>query len=183
MTDRFINLFKRNIDTKEVVVVRLSLKGQAALEYLVTYGWAFIVIIGAVSILAYFGLINPTRYVPESCEFGEQISCLDHYVDNNSVVLLRLKNNFERDIEISGGEGEFILWHGDPALPPSNPVVIKAGEIARVQLVVVGKTIYAGDKERFEATLTFKRDGGLIEHNISGNFYAEVNDASLNLLN
>lgn len=158
-------------------------KGQAALEYLVTYGWAFIVIIAAVSLLAYFGLINPSRYVPESCEFGEQLSCLDQYVDNASIIQLRLKNNFEEDIDVVNADGQYIVWHGDPSGSAGTDVTIASGEIARVQLLSFNKSLFPGDKERYEATLIFQRSGGSIKHNISGSFYTEVSDSSLGLLN
>ena len=36
-------------------------KAQAALEFLTTYGWAFIVILIMIGALAYFGVLNPSR--------------------------------------------------------------------------------------------------------------------------
>jgi uncharacterized protein (UPF0333 family) len=36
-------------------------KGQAAMEFLMTYGWAILAAIIAIGVLAYFGVFNPTR--------------------------------------------------------------------------------------------------------------------------
>jgi len=155
-------------------------KSQAALEYLVTYGWAFIVIIGAIGLLAYFGLINPTRYVPESCEFGEQLTCLGQYVDDSNSILLRFKNNFEESIDIIGANGDTVSWYGDPTT--GGKVTIASGEIGQVKLLVVNKTVHSGDKEHFNAVINFERTGGSIMHNLSGTFYAEVSDSKLGLL-
>jgi len=157
-------------------------RAQAALEYLVTYGWAFLVIIAAISLLAYFGLINPNKYVPESCEFGEQLVCMDQYVDDGGVIILRFKNSFEEDIEIIGSADDAgdIAWYG--AESGGGKVIIQNGEVGRIQLDNQ-RLSYQGDKERFDVVLTFQRSGGNIQHNISGSFYTEVTDSTLDLLN
>ncbi len=50
-------------------------KGQAALEFLATYGWAFLVILVMIGALAYFGVLDPSRYISESCGFGAELPC------------------------------------------------------------------------------------------------------------
>src|SRR3990167_8103737 len=50
-------------------------KGQAAMEFLMTYGWAILVVLIAIGALAYFGVLNPSRFLPESCTIGPGISC------------------------------------------------------------------------------------------------------------
>jgi hypothetical protein len=40
-------------------------KAQAALEFLMTYGWAFMVILIMIAALAYFGVLNPDRILPD----------------------------------------------------------------------------------------------------------------------
>lgn len=51
-------------------------KGQAALEFLTTYGWAFLVILVMIGALGYFGVLNPQNFIPEDCQLAGQISCL-----------------------------------------------------------------------------------------------------------
>ncbi len=51
-------------------------RGQAALEFLTTYGWAFLVILVAIAAIAYVGGFDYERYVPDRCNFGGQFSCL-----------------------------------------------------------------------------------------------------------
>ncbi|MEM4255365.1 MAG: hypothetical protein QXR53_03480 [Candidatus Norongarragalinales archaeon] len=43
-------------------VMKESRKGQAALEYLVTYGWAVLAIVIIAAVLWYLGVFNPNRY-------------------------------------------------------------------------------------------------------------------------
>jgi len=40
----------------------MNKKGQAALEFLTTYGWAFLVILIMIGALSYFGVLNPSMY-------------------------------------------------------------------------------------------------------------------------
>ena len=39
-------------------------KGQAAMEFLMTYGWAILVVLAAIAALAYFGVLSPARFLP-----------------------------------------------------------------------------------------------------------------------
>jgi hypothetical protein len=54
-------------------------KGQAALEFLTTYGWAFLVILVMIGALSYFGVFSPENYVPDQCNFGSVLSCSGGY--------------------------------------------------------------------------------------------------------
>ncbi len=42
-------------------------KGQAAMEFLMTYGWAILVVIIAIGSLWYFGALNPSTFLPNQC--------------------------------------------------------------------------------------------------------------------
>ncbi len=162
-----------------------SRKGQAAFEYLVTYGWAFVVIIAAIGVLSYFGLLSPQRYIPDTCEFGEQLNCVDYLIVNqvesgaNGYIILRLRNNFEQDIKITGATdltGNISL-HG----PTPLPVVISRGEIRKVELEIADTiTVLPKDKQRYKINLQFSRDSaGAPSHNVSGTLFAEVVDVAV----
>ena len=56
-------------------------KGQAAMEFLMTYGWAILVVLIAIGASAYFGVLNPSRFLPESCTIEPGISCDDFKVN------------------------------------------------------------------------------------------------------
>mgnify|MGYP001619472072 FL=1 len=49
---------------------KMDKKSQAALEFLMTYGWAILVVLVAIAALAYFGVLSPCKFVPSSagCE-------------------------------------------------------------------------------------------------------------------
>lgn len=146
-------------------------KGQAAIEYMITYGWAFVVILAAVGVLGYFGLLNPTKYIPESCELGEQLKCVDHAVADDGSIQLRVQNNFGVDINVSDANGD-ANWTTDA-------VIIPDGEIKKLTLES-NKEIFEGTKERFDLIITFSRNANQAPlHNLSGSLFAKVDEASL----
>jgi hypothetical protein len=53
-------------------------KGQAAMEFLMTYGWAILVVLVVIGALAYFGVLNPGRFLPEKCQLPVGLSCTGH---------------------------------------------------------------------------------------------------------
>ena len=55
----------------------MNKKSQAAMEFLMTYGWAIVVVITAIAALAYFGVLTPEGFMPTQCTFPIGISCLD----------------------------------------------------------------------------------------------------------
>jgi len=57
-------------------------KGQAAMEFLMTYGWAILVVLAAIGALAYFGVLSPDRFLPEKCTLPSGIACLDFRYDS-----------------------------------------------------------------------------------------------------
>jgi len=52
-------------------------KGQAALEFLMTYGWAILVVLAAIGALAYFGVLDPGAYLPSKCIATPGLSCVE----------------------------------------------------------------------------------------------------------
>ena len=55
-------------------------RGQAAMEFLMTYGWAILVVLVVIGALAYFGVLNPQQFLPKKCQFGTGIVCEDHLI-------------------------------------------------------------------------------------------------------
>ena len=64
-------------------------RAQAAMEFLMTYGWAILVVLIVIGALAYFGVLNPQTLLPERCELQLGLRCKDHRVSSaaNSIVL------------------------------------------------------------------------------------------------
>jgi len=73
-------------------------KAQGALEFLMTYGWAFLVILIMIGALAYFGILNPSRFLPDRCQFSNPLLCKrDQFTvrdSDNGTIIARIINNF-----------------------------------------------------------------------------------------
>ena len=74
-------------------------KAQAAMEFLMTYGWALLVVLAAIGALAYFGVLSPQKFLPETCMFAPGIACMDFSVTADQVNVL-VQNSMGRDIMI-----------------------------------------------------------------------------------
>jgi len=88
-------------------------RGQAALEFLSTYGWAFLVILVMIGALAYFGVLDPTQYVSDSCKGSGYVECGNGYAFlgngdalENSTLLLDVMNNNQEAINITSIKGK-----------------------------------------------------------------------------
>lgn len=64
----------------------MNKKGQAAMEFLMTYGWAILVVLIAIGALAYFGVLNPGRFLPSTCNIMPGISCNEFKISATSAV-------------------------------------------------------------------------------------------------
>ena len=47
------------------------------MEFLMTYGWAIIVVLVVIAALAYFGVLSPAKLLPGKCQFQIGILCKD----------------------------------------------------------------------------------------------------------
>ena len=112
-------------------MLKKSLKAQAALEFLTTYGWAFLVILIMIGTLAYFGILNPGKILPNRCNIGPEFECLDFQISaTDSTFKLRLKNNAGEPIIVQSMTLDSeTATKFSCSTPPANPTSWKSGEI------------------------------------------------------
>ena len=83
-------------------------KSQAALEFLMTYGWAILVVLVVIGALAYFGVLDPSKLLPEKCTLQMGLYCKDHQISQtNGNINLKLENGMGKgiimtDINVTG---------------------------------------------------------------------------------
>ncbi len=78
-------------------------RAQAAVEFLMTYGIAILIIILAIGVLVYFDVLNPRKFIADRCEIGGNIiGCRDFSVSKSgSEIRLKLSNNVGDNIKIT----------------------------------------------------------------------------------
>jgi len=76
-------------------------KGQAAMEFLMTYGWAILVVIAAIAALAYFGVLDPARLLPDRCTSSAGMDCVDKANVESTQMDVALRNNVGFTINVT----------------------------------------------------------------------------------
>jgi len=111
-------------------------RAQAAMEFLMTYGWAILVVLVAVGALAYFGVLSPDSFLPKKCTLSPGIACEDHKATSSSVEVV-LRNGMGRDMTSVGVR-----------------VPECAGSTTATPQVGGDDTLSNGEKERYALTCT-----------------------------
>ena len=64
-----------------------------------TYGWAILVVLSAMSALYYFGVLSPDRFLPEKCTLPSGMGCLDFsYTTSTGNLKLQIHNSMSFDM-------------------------------------------------------------------------------------
>ncbi len=112
-------------------------RGQAAMEFLMTYGWAILVVLVVIGALAYFGVLSPDTLLPEKCTFPVQIGCKDYKVTDRGgagnptdVITLILQNGAGRDMIIRkvNATSDALAATGCSSTISSSPKTVRNGD-------------------------------------------------------
>jgi hypothetical protein len=156
---------------------RAGRHGQASFEYLFTYGWAIFAAIIAIGALSYFGFISPSSMLPNKCNFGKQLECVEYQVFNDGTVNLKFRNNFGKPINIID-----VQMVSDPAgvmgsHPFAQPVAVPSGGINETSLSILqAYRRPAGEKQSLNLAVNFTRAdiAGSPSHVVHGYVYVTV---------
>ena len=119
-------------------------KSQAAMEFLMTYGWAILVVLVAIGALAYFGVLSPDRFLPAKCVLPPGLACIDFKIDSaTDKVTIVLRNGLGADLK----DVSFTTSSGGVAnCPISNVDVVNNGGQIELTTGVTCTAFAAGDK-------------------------------------
>ena len=143
-------------ERKRAFACHSSRTSQAALEFLMTYGWAILVVLVAVGALAYFGVLSPDKFLPAKCTLQSGIACIDHKATATSLVL-RVQNSLGFDITVDAVKAFQCTALGSQG-------ALANGAAATYTLVCVNP----GSKFNGQANITYTVTDTLIQHNNVG---------------
>jgi len=130
-------------------------RGQTAIEFLMTYGWAILVVMVAIASLAYFGVLNPSRSLPERCLFGNNINCQDSLITNSG-------GSGALNISILNGLG--MTLYDLSAVPDGftgtctvSSATLSPDSTANIDCAVSSPTLVVNEKSKLKLKLNFKK--------------------------
>ena len=137
-------------------------KGQAAMEFLMTYGWAILAAIVVIGVLAYFGVFSPSTYVPNQCIVSAPFGCVAGTAAATGV-----------DLEIRNCAGESVTV--------SSVAVAGCGTASSIGEVADGATAtvnvlcnLTGNKFNGDITITYIKSGSALSLTSSGKLVDKI---------
>jgi len=131
-------------------------KSQAALEFIMTYGWAILVVLVAIGALAYFGVLSPDRFLPAKCTLQSGIACLDHKATPTGLTLY-IKNSLGYDLTVDAVKAQQCTALGSQG-------TLSNDGTATYNLVCVN----AGSKYSGNVNVTYTNVGTVVQHTNQG---------------
>jgi hypothetical protein len=75
-------------------------RAQAAMEFLMTYGWAILVVLVAIGALAYFGVLSPDKFLPAQTTGPSGLDAIDKAALTTVSMGIGSKNNLGYSIRV-----------------------------------------------------------------------------------
>ena len=144
----------------------LSKKSQAALEFLMTYGWAVLVVLVVIGVLAYFGVLSPDRFLPSKCTLPSGIACLDHVASSTDLAIgVTLKNSL-------GYELSSVTVRASGCTTADNQGTMRNGD--QRTFTPSGCTLTSGQRYSGQLNVTYTNADTGISHTAQGTIIAKV---------
>lgn len=150
-------------------------KGQAALEFLMTYGWAILVVLAAIAALAYFGVLSPDRFLPNKCTIQGGFSCTEYKVSGaTDTVQVNVQNNLGTGADMVNVS---ITSTDCPAIAPATAADRFGGQLdngKRTGLLNWSCGAELGSKFSGDIVVVYTRAGETVSHTASGSITGAV---------
>jgi hypothetical protein len=161
------------------------MKGQSAVEYITTYGWAIFALIIVVGIIMASGMFTPNFFISESCNLGSNFNCRSAVYNSNaassSLISFELLNSFAYQVQITDITITTTDGSANFALSPSTPLSIESGAKVTFQGPFSGKRLSDNEVKQFNVLVTYRScapelgtgcSGDI--HTVSGRIIAKV---------
>ncbi len=103
------------------------MKLQSAMEYMVTYGWAIIIIAVALAALVALGVFNPATFTGQECIMAAGFSCINYFLASNGVLTLNLEQATPTTVTITAVGCNLNLTTANMYVVPNNGVNVTIG--------------------------------------------------------
>lgn len=150
-------------------------RAQAAMEFLMTYGWAILIILVAIAALAYFGVLNPTRYVADICTLPVPMACRDFSVSETNGLQIVFVNGDAEEIDITRIEATAEGYKCDSDVLTGDDIVSVASGESVILTVDAGDCSMSAtqDKVKTPLKISYTAKSGL-QKVITGEIYSKI---------
>ena len=127
------------------------------------YGWVIFIFLACMGALAYFGVLDSTRFLPRSCTIAPGIGCDDFRVQQDSVTMV-LRNGMGESITISDLSVEDCTESVNGSLQYGDTEIFIVGGCVNLVNTRFDKQVY----------LTYIPNNGIINHTLQGQVIGKV---------
>ncbi|MDE1869718.1 MAG: hypothetical protein KGH71_01890 [Candidatus Micrarchaeota archaeon] len=138
---------------------KITFKAQSAMEYLLTYGWAFLIIAVVLGAMFALGIFNPGQFAGQECILPAGFSCLSFFLSSNGVLVVNLIQATQSPLNITGyncsAATPFILG---PNIVVANQIYMPIGSNSSISMTCynnVGNVISLTPGQLYTGTLGF----------------------------
>jgi len=148
-------------------------RAQAAMEFLMTYGWAILVVLIVISALAYSGVLDPSALLPDKCVFASGVICENFAIESSRITMI-LQNHLGSKITVDGinvtqTDGQTCAMVGTSELDLD----------AKGTFIIIGcNNGFDGEKFSGEILFRYTKEGLFLSHDLSGSISAKVTEGS-----
>lgn len=157
------------------------MRGQATIEYIMTYGWAILALIIVIGVLLFSGLLSPTYLVSDECAFGNNLPCDSALFNDGSDTRLALNifNGFAYPIKIIRIQIVTSDGTGLSGLPAN--IELESGGNSSFIATLNSEQLGANDLKKFVGNITYVSCApeigdscGTTEHVVTGRVVGKV---------
>jgi hypothetical protein len=131
-------------------------RGQAAIEYLMTYGWVLLALVIVIGVLFSTGIMSPGYMVSEECNFGNSLKCTATLFNEggHTRIILSVFNGYPYKVRINGVE--LRTQDGDQTFTGfAGGVNVSSGANTTFEADLGGTPVAEGAIKRFVGNLTY----------------------------
>jgi hypothetical protein len=131
------------------------MKGQTAIEYLMTYGWAILIILIVAGVLAYYGIFAPAGFLTPTARGFGQVQVLSPWtLTANGDLTLRVENRVGEQINVTT---IYATKGGSSSSCSISPeVTIDSGSNQIISGCALGSSIGGNAGDTYTVTLTIQ---------------------------
>lgn len=144
----------------------MNKRGQAAMEFLMTYGWAILAAVIAIGVLAYFGVFSPGKYVTGNAVVSPPFYINAYNIKASDGVTLEVKNNGGEDYTIQS-----VVVSNCGTFSTATPILADAKAAITVACT---PALTNGNSFKGDVTITYQKAGSTVDLTSTGTVAGKI---------